>query len=439
MKLKGWRRSCGGNGISQRDFVDMLRKAAPGDASAARILSWITNWRIILIASVLLLAAAYIPRLYAAWAGGAGIFDSAGEPFGADYVNIRTTARMALDGRVAELFDAIGFHAAQEAMLGRPFQDHNWSYPPHFVPWILVFGLAPYLWGFILWMGTTFGAYLAAILPGRPQKASLFLALLLAPSTYVNLAGGQNGFLTAALMLGALRLLERHPIWAGVLFGLLTVKPQLGILVPVALIAAGAWRAIFSAVVTTAVTIAASIGLYGTEPWIAYVRDTSRVQAAVLEYGTGVFTLMMPTPFMAARIMDWGIGIGYALNAAIALGAAVVVGWAYRGKWGSADLRAAILLTATLLASPYAFNYDMTALSAMLLCVMAGLSNTAYRQGELLVFIATWSLPMMVLTLNGAGIPLGPIVLAAMLAYLVLRARDEGRSRTLQPATTGVG
>jgi alpha-1,2-mannosyltransferase len=401
----------------------MLRKAALGDVSGAKILGWVTNWRIILIASVLLLVSTYIPRLHAAWFGGAGIFDSAGEPFGADYVNIWTTARMVLDGRVAELFDAAGFHAAQEAMLGRPFQDHNWSYPPHFVPWILVFGLAPYLWGFALWMGTTFGAYLAAVLPGRPQKTSLFLALLLAPSTYANLAGGQNGFLTAALLLGALRLLERHPIWAGVLFGLLTVKPQLGILVPVALIAAGAWRAIFSALITTALSIAASIALFGVEPWIAYLRETTRIQAAVLEYGTGLFTLMMPTPFMAARIMDWGIGVGYGLNAVIALGAAIVVGWVYRARWGSTDLRAAVLLTATLLASPYAFNYDMTALSAVLLCIMACLPNKAFRQGELLAFIATWSLPMTVLLMNNAGIPLAPVVLAGMLAFLTLRAK----------------
>lgn len=404
----------------------MLRKAALGDASGTRIQSWMTNWRIMLIASVLLLVAAYIPRLYAAWSGGGGIFDSAGEPFGADYVNIWTTARMVLDGRVAALFDAAGFHATQEAMLGRPFQDHSWSYPPHFVPWIVVFGLVPYLWGFVLWMGTTFGAYVAAVLPGRSQKASLGLALLLAPSTFVNLAGGQNGFLTAALMLGALRLLERHPIWAGVLFGLLTVKPHLGILVPVALIAAGAWRAIFSALITTALSVAASIALFGAAPWIAYLRDTSAVQTAVLEYGTGVFTLMMPTPFMAARIMGWGIDIGYGLNAVIALGAVIVVAWVYRAKWGSTDLRAAILLTATLLASPYAFNYDMTALSAMLLCVLACLPNTAFRQGELLAFIAAWSLPMLVQPMNDAGMPLGPVVLAIMLAYLTVRARSDG-------------
>lgn len=407
----------------------MLRKPAhrqeSGEPSGPGRIGWLTNWRIILIASVLLLVSAYIPRLYTAWSGTTDIFDNAGEPFGADYVNIWTTARMALGGRVADLFDPVEFHAAQEAMLGRPFQDHSWSYPPHFVPWILLFGTVPYLWGFVLWMGTTFGAYAAAVLPGRRQKATLFLALLLAPSTFINLAGGQNGFLTAALMLGGLRLMERHPTWSGVLFGLLTVKPHLGILVPIALIAAGAWRAIFSAIVTTALLVAGSVALYGIDPWIAYVRDTSVVQAYVLEQGTGVFTLMMPTPFMAARILDWGITAGYAINAVCAVAAAAVVGWTYRLKSVPADLRAAILLTATLIATPYAFNYDMTALSAVLLCLLAYRPHDKLRPGELLAFIATWSLPMLVQPMNYAGIPLGPVILAIMLAYLTLRAKAE--------------
>jgi hypothetical protein len=234
-------------------------------------------------------------------------------------------------------------------------------------------------------------------------------------------------------MLGGLRLLERHQIWAGVLLGLLTIKPQLGILIPIALIAAGAWRAILSAVVTTALLVAGSIALFGIAPWTAYLHQTAPFQTAILEYGTGLFTLMMPTPFMAARIMGWDIGIGYILNAATALGAAIVVGWAYRAKSGSADLRAVILLTATLLASPYAFNYDMTALSAALLCLVIYRPDDKLREGELLAIIATWSLPILVLTLNNTGLPLGPVVLAIMLAYLALRLRTETTTVHRQP------
>ncbi len=45
-------------------------------------------------------------------------------------------------------------------------------------------------------------------------------------------------------MIGACRLLGRRPVLAGVLFGLAAVKPQLGLLVPVALISARQWRSV---------------------------------------------------------------------------------------------------------------------------------------------------------------------------------------------------
>ena len=52
---------------------------------------------------------------------------------------------------------------------------------------------------------------------------------------------GQNGFLTAALIGGALGLLERRPALAGICLGLLTYKPQFGLLFPFVLIADRRW------------------------------------------------------------------------------------------------------------------------------------------------------------------------------------------------------
>jgi hypothetical protein len=86
-----------------------------------------------------------------------------------------------------------------------------------------------------------------------------------------------------------------------------------------------------------------------------------------------------------------------------------------------------------LIASPYAFNYDMTALSAMLICVLAYRSHDALRPGELLAFIATWSLPMLMQPMNEAGAPLGPVIIVIMLGYLVLRAKSENNAQTLSP------
>src|SRR3546814_4826722 len=98
----------------------------------------------------------------------------------------------------------------------------------------------------------------------------LVVALLLAPASYINISGGQNGFLTGALLIGGLRLLGPKPILAGICFGLLTVKPQLGILLPFALLASRQWTAIVVASVTAALLVGASALLFGWESWQAY-------------------------------------------------------------------------------------------------------------------------------------------------------------------------
>ena len=76
----------------------------------------------------------------------------------------------------------------------------------------------------------------------------------------INAFFGQNGAFTAALLVGGLLAAPKRPILAGVLFGLLTVKPQLGILIPFCLLASRNWRAFASAAVTT-VTLVLLTGL----------------------------------------------------------------------------------------------------------------------------------------------------------------------------------
>jgi hypothetical protein len=62
-------------------------------------------------------------------------------------------------------------------------------------------------------------------------------------AVFINAVGGQNNTWTAALFGGGLSLLERRPLLAGGLLGLLIYKPQFGLLIPVALLAGRHWRA----------------------------------------------------------------------------------------------------------------------------------------------------------------------------------------------------
>ncbi|MEZ5832250.1 MAG: glycosyltransferase family 87 protein [Dongiaceae bacterium] len=389
------------------------------------IIAWLTIWRLLIILSVVFFCAFGARTLYGYYTTSDGMFGKLGYPIGRDYVNIWTAARVTLAGKINVLPHVTQFHKEQEALLGRPFPLHNWSYPPHLIPMIVGIGLLPYFAGLAVWLAVTFAAYATSIAAGRERKLVPILIALIAPSSYMNCIGGQNGFLTAALLIGGLRLLDRYPIWAGVLFGILTIKPQLGLLVPVALLAAGAWRAIAAALVTAGMLVAGSIALFGTEPWISYVTEIMPFQRHILEKGTGLFMYMMPTPFMAARISGMGIQTGYVLNGATAVLAVAVVGWCYRNRSIAPDLRIAIFATAVFLASPYAFNYDLTIATAALIGWLAFRAAEPQRGIELVVISAMWLLPISVLSplsVNMTELPYAPIVLVTTLIYLLARA-----------------
>jgi alpha-1,2-mannosyltransferase len=92
----------------------------------------------------------------------------------------------------------------------------------------------PYGVALAVWQAVTLALYLLSIRaivapPLRAAGRDDFLWLLLAlafPAVLINIGHGQNGFLTAALLSGALVVLDRRPIAAGILLGFLVYKPQ---------------------------------------------------------------------------------------------------------------------------------------------------------------------------------------------------------------------
>jgi hypothetical protein len=135
-------------------------------------------------------------------------------------------------------------------------------YPPTFLLALAPLGMLPLVPAYVLWIAGTFALYLLATL-GRHWRSLSGAALLLVPTTLLTVIAGHNGFLTATLLIGGLRCLKRLPVLAGVLLGLLTYKPQFGLIVLVVLLAAKAWRAITASVVTFIATFVASGAVFG--------------------------------------------------------------------------------------------------------------------------------------------------------------------------------
>ncbi len=369
---------------------------------------------------------------YSNYAGAEGLRDNDGILIGRDFVVFWSASVLALDGQIAQIFDLPSFHDTQEGLLGETVPLYPWLYPPHGLFTILPLGLLPYLWSYLAWSVSTLALYLVAVL-GRAWISLRGLALVLAPATFVNLLMGQNGFLSAALLIGGLRLLDRHPVIAGVLIGLLSFKPQLGLLVPVALIAARLWRTFLSASVTVIAVLAISLAAFGAESWTAFFEMSTANQAKHLNDQRGWFLNIVTTPFMSAGVLGLGMTARAVIQAAFTLMAVAAV-WVTFRKRCERNLQIAVLLVAVPLASPYGYNYDLTLLSVAVLWAFAHAKQTGFLTGEKLVLAAAWMLPLLVVVGNIRGIPLGPPALVAMLAMLLIRANGWLPIQHLSPS-----
>jgi arabinofuranan 3-O-arabinosyltransferase len=172
---------------------------------------------------------------------------------------------------------------------------------------------------------------------------------------------GQNGFLTAALIGGTLGLLERQPVLAGICLGLLTYKPQFGLLFPLVLIADRRWLTIAVAAGTAIVLAALSIIAFGTESWIAFVHWMPITSRIVLGEGHADFSRLQSVyGLIRAHGGDESLAWMVQVSWSVALALALIWLWRSRTPY---NLKAAALAAGALLATPYLYMYDLAALA----------------------------------------------------------------------------
>jgi alpha-1,2-mannosyltransferase len=174
-----------------------------------------------------------------------GLIDFLGRPLGSDFSNVYAAGTYVLEGLSSAPFDWSAQLAREKALFGAGTQFYGWHYPPFFLFVAGLLATMPYIVALAVWQGVTLALYLfcvRAILLTFPSpvieetrnKTWLLLAVAF-PAVIVNLGHGHNGFLSSALMSGALVMLDKRPVLAGILFGLLSYKPQFGLLIPLVL------------------------------------------------------------------------------------------------------------------------------------------------------------------------------------------------------------
>ena len=245
-------------------------------------------------------------------------FDGTHFLIGRDFVNTWMGGRAALSGQPEPWFDFDIYNAALRDNFGPDFPQHSWSYPPTLFLFTWPLGFLPYLAGYAAWTLVGFAVYMLAAAQGE-RRADRLLMLVVSPAVVVNLIGGQNGFFTAALLIGGLSLLDRRPFVAGLLFGLLTIKPQLGLLLPLMLALTHQWRCIASATVTALMLAGITTAIYGPDVWVAYLDDGLSMQKKIVLDFDGFYRLMMPTAFMNVRLAGLPLAWAWTVQAVVSL------------------------------------------------------------------------------------------------------------------------
>jgi hypothetical protein len=269
-------------------------------------------------------------------------------------------------------------------------------------------------------------AYLATMRAILPRPETLLIAAAF-PAVFVNIGHGQNGFLTTALLGGALQLLDRRPWLAGVLIGLLAYKPQFGVLIPVALLAGRRWSSIGAAAATVAALVAVSVVTLGGGIWHAFVDSMNFTQTVVLEQG-GTGWEKIQSVFSAARMWGAGVHLAYAVQLALALMLAASLAWLWQSD-AAFELKAAALATASLLATPYVLDYDLVVLALAIAFFARHGLNRGFRDYEISLLAAAWIVPLLSRGIAGVtGIPLGLLVLLALYVFTLRRAVQDRRN-----------
>jgi alpha-1,2-mannosyltransferase len=297
------------------------------------------------------------------------------------------------------------------------------SYPPTSLIFFAPFGLLPYGLSYFVWMAMGVVAFWFAAFY-RTENRTLWLPVaLIATSAIVicNLAFGQLGLFLACCFVGAMRLLPTRPLMAGVLVGILTVKPQLGPLIVLLLLLRKEWLAIAMASATALAMITISIVLWGIAPWYAYTNETVRIQAEFLREMTGFWSFQMTTPFSTLRILgaDYNFAmLSQILASALIFAASILVLRRKNCPW---SLQVTIIAFGAALFTPYLLAYDLAIPLTALLWYLSS-KDIYLSKSEILIVAILWCMPFALgINIQMQHVPI--LCLSMIVCYIMLLRR----------------
>lgn len=336
---------------------------------------------------------------------------------GRDFLNFWMYGRAAWGPDPRQFYDPRAYNAVLMALLGPDYPGQNWSYPPSVMLVAAPFGRLGYFPALLCWTVLGLGIFVV-VMRRFTEDHRLLIPMLFSPAAIFCLMSGQSSFLTTAMLFVVLSCLDRRPYLVGILIGLLTLKPQLGLLFPIMLAASGRWRVFLVAGVTAAFIVAVTAALFGPQVWSDFISEGIPIQNnLILADPERVATPFYPTIFMNIRGLDtsYATAMTVQLCFTVLAIAAVVYGYRYR-KDADPQLLVALFLSCSVFGIPYLLAYDTMAMTCMVVILLAG--DKFDTRGQIAAKLVYW-LPLIQMGLGQFHIP-GPAIIPAIFALAIL-------------------
>lgn len=369
--------------------------------------------RLLLVAS-LVYAGFFVFRYAQQIVGADGLLIDAHAPLGGDFINLWTVAELVLSGDWGAIYDYERLMAVQQAFVGAEIGIRTWVYPPHSLLFVWPFGFLPYLPALLVWnlIGLAVLGF-GARRYGLGWQHTLILAL--SPAALFCVEYGQTGNLLCGLFLIALSHRSARAPLSITAAALMTIKPQIGFLLPLVWLFRRAWWLIAATAVLAIALVALSFAIFGVAAWQDYVGITMPALTRLETEGVGPFMYMIGSAFMSFRLLGEEGNRALMMHLVFAVPVFSLLVWRL-SKTTDEDRRAALVLIATALITPYLHVYDYSIiLAGALIAFRPRATGQGGRYVLALIGLAlAWLLPTLVLPLGVMGVPITPLLVLAV-------------------------
>jgi alpha-1,2-mannosyltransferase len=273
---------------------------------------------------------------------------------------------MASQGQPGAVYQPTAFMALRQILFPPQADAMPWYYPPPALLTVMAVSHLPFEPAFWVWSLTlTLLAVLLLFMAGVSKR--VVVLALLSPAALWNLQLGQFGIVCGAALVAGLLASAARPGLTGLALAGLVIKPQSALLAPVALLAAGRWKALLAAGTITVFLLLACTASLGWPIWSAYLGQglaASRLMLVTLsrDPGTAQFAVSV---FGMARSLGAGMPTAEAVQGIATLTAILLTWRVWRSNMGQTE-RVALCVFLSLLATPYGYVDDMVGYSIAL-------------------------------------------------------------------------